>query len=255
MSNDRHLEAAKQQKTNVLDSLQVFVDSNIRVIQNTLYVIGGVGLVIAARSIYMTTVFTSIQEIPEAFISKQVKLRGKVIQVCDNGLLKIEHIPIMRLRVPFKAEKKGNLQVHLACIDVSPQGKLWLEANCSHKVVWFQLLHRNIAKSHLYSKLEIPRLLRRNIRVNEELIQKGLASISSLNSLEQTGKMTSNQNILLYLDRLVKLEQKAAEKGVGMWTETTEKTFGRKTWEVLKIVLSSPYRLGKWIYRKRRGKR
>ena len=54
------------------------------------------------------------------------------------------------------------LPVKLACIDVSPEGKIWLKRNVLHNTVWFHLLHRTGSPvgfgSQLYSKIEIPQV-------------------------------------------------------------------------------------------------
>lgn len=256
MSEEKKSNGAKQH-VNFLDNIQVWADSNIRLIQNTLYIIGGVGAVIVARSIYMTKVFTSVDEIPVSFIKRRVKLRGKVTEICDDGVLRIEHIPIVRLRVPFWSPGTGSIPVHLACIDISPEGRLWLTEKVWHKVVWFHLLHRSHsnAGSHLYTKLELPKMFGRNIHVNEELIRQGLATISSLSNIEETGNLATNKHMLQYLDRLVKLEHKASTKGIGIWTQSKDKTLGRKSWEALKFIISSPFKVIRWIYKKGKGKK
>ncbi|XP_045161406.2 protein C3orf33 homolog isoform X2 [Mercenaria mercenaria] len=235
---------------NTVDSVK-----NKKDLQNGLYIVGGIGAIITARSIYMTKVFTKVEDIPAQFIRKQVKLRGKVKEVNDEGILSIEHIPIWRLRVPFIRQNQTNecLPVHLACIDLSPEGRLWLSENTLHKVVWFHLLHRtgshNDMGSHLYSKIEIPQRFRRNIQVNEELIRQGLSKISSLSCLED-GKMPTNKNLLLYLDRLVQLENHASKKGVGMWTQQEESSWTRKGLKTVGYILTSPVNVLKWIYKK-----
>lgn len=259
MSSNKSSEEVKRNDFRILESVQIFVDSNIRTIKNCLYVTGGVGLIIVARSIYLTKVFTRVEDIPAQFIHKKVKLRGMVKEITDEGVLSIEHIPIMRLRIPFTKRKVNEcLPVHLACIDLSPEGSLWLTNNVLNKVVWFHLLHRtssyNGMGSHLYSKIEIPQRFRRNIRVNEELVKMGLSKISSLASLEESGKMPTNKNLLLYLDRLVKLEHTADKKGVGMWNQPKETSVIKKGLLGVKNIVTSPLKIVRWIYMKWKGK-
>jgi len=46
--------------------------------------------------------------------------------------------------------------VRIACIDVGPEGKMWLNENAMNKTVWFHLLHRS--SQEIYSKIIIPKV-------------------------------------------------------------------------------------------------
>ncbi|XP_060563004.1 protein C3orf33-like [Ruditapes philippinarum] len=258
MSKNENKDCVKKKNVNVLESIQTFVDTNIRLIQNGLYIVGGIGVIVAARSIYVTKIFTKVEDIPAQFLRDRVKLRGKVQQVHHDGMLSIEHIPILRLKIPFVKQNIDCLPVKLACIDVSPEGRLWLNRNILHKAVWFHLLHRNGSLngmgSQLYSKIEIPRRFRGNIHVNEELIRLGLSKISSLSHLEENDMLLTNQNLLLYLDQLVKLEDIASKKGIGMWKQPEENSWRKKSLTAVGSILSSPFRAIKWMYKKWRHK-
>lgn len=56
--------------------------------------------------------------------------------------------------------------------------------------------------------------------------------------------------MLLYLDQLVKLEAKASEKGVGMWTQSEKGSWRTKTLKTVGTILSSPFRAIGWVYKK-----
>ena len=50
----------------------------------------------------------------------------------------------------------GKLLVKLACLDISPEGRLWLGNTVINKTIWFQLLHRTVPIIHC--KVIIPRV-------------------------------------------------------------------------------------------------
>lgn len=102
--------------------------------------------------------------------------------------------------------------------------------------------------------LSIFQPLRRNLCVNEELLRLGLCKISQLSDITDLG-IASNQNMVKYLDRLVRLEHQAAKKGVGMWTETKEKSITRKGLNMVKNLVVGPFNMLRWVFRKMRRKK
>ncbi|KAH3858440.1 protein C3orf33 homolog [Dreissena polymorpha] len=259
MPSDENKVTVKHSDKNILNAFQVFVDSNYRYIQTGLYVIGGISIIYIARTVRTTTVFRHVSDIPEEYVQKQVRLQGQVKKVDDDGVLHVQHVPILRIRIPFKKESAiGSLPLHLACIDIGPEGRLWLQQHVQEKTIWFHLMHRSKHLNHyvLHSKVEIPKTFGRNIHVNEELVKKGLCKISQLSDLEGAKGVSTNQNMLLYLDRLVKFEHYAASKRLGMWTQSDKLLKNQSLpLKVIMAVLKSPVTLIKWLYRKRRTKR
>ncbi|KAL4221617.1 hypothetical protein ACF0H5_019874 [Mactra antiquata] len=163
MSSDSNNEN-KKSSINILGATQSFIDSHIQLVRNGIYIFAGVGLVIAVRGLYLSKVFTRVEDIPASFIKKKVRLQGKVKKINDEDVLWIEHVPVIRLPQPFTRQNKPKelLPVHLACIDLSPDGRLWLKDNILQQIVWFHLLHRTQHgdgnQAQLYSRIELPRL-------------------------------------------------------------------------------------------------
>lgn len=94
-----------------------------------------------------------------------------------------------------------------------------------------------------------------NIHINEVMVRQGLGKISDIHHIENMGNVATNQNLLLYLDRLVQLEHKAATKGVGMWTQSEKSENGlKKGLSVFKLIVTGPYHLIKKAFNKMKKK-
>ena len=80
-----------------------------------------------------------------------------------------------------------------------------------------------------------------------------MCKISQLSDIKDLN-ISSNQNMVKYLDRLVKLEHQAAQKGVGMWTvaEMEKKSKVKTGFSVFKSVIMGPVNGIRWMYRKLR---
>ncbi|XP_052821504.1 protein C3orf33 homolog [Mya arenaria] len=257
MDDGNRTNGSRRIKKTFIDDFQVFVDRNHRIFTNALYAAGGITVIYMAWKVKATTVFTRVEKIPTDFIQNRVQLLGQVRRIDNDGVLHIQHKPIVKLKVPFTKPKSTDLlPVHLACIDVSLEGHLWLQQNMLERVVWFHLLHRSKehGEARLHCKVEIPRRFRWNIQVNEELVKMGICKISSLEQLKEIDPASTNQNLLQYIDRLVKLEHQASSKSVGMWTQSEDKVWSKKGLNLVKFVLTGPINIVKYIIRQLRRK-
>ncbi|XP_039613391.1 protein C3orf33 homolog isoform X3 [Polypterus senegalus] len=128
---------------NIVSKVSNFLDRHLFVLRNISIGIALTGIVVIARSIRLTTKFYSTLDIPKSFIQQNVKLRGKVHHVTDQGLA-VEHLPIT---IPFissilrKRQQDALLTVKLAGVELTEDGKAWLKQNLAPaQVVWFRLL-------------------------------------------------------------------------------------------------------------------
>ncbi|XP_057374600.1 protein C3orf33 homolog [Daphnia carinata] len=154
------------------------LDSNIRLIQYSVYTVGLIGLAIIARSTHIFNKFTSAKSVPREFIRKAVKLQGKVngIEYCQLPLqqveghqpnyalrFNVEHIPIARL-LPWKDRKALEksflldielVGVHLTTLEgVDNLIKIPVESN---PTIWFRLYGLNCETNHIYASIFLKR--------------------------------------------------------------------------------------------------
>ncbi|XP_069753007.1 protein C3orf33 homolog isoform X2 [Narcine bancroftii] len=176
-----------------------------------------VGIVMLARSVRLITKFTSAFEIPNNFIEKSIKLRGRIHHVTENGL-EVEHIPI-NLPLISSLQKKwqpdGHLLIRLAGLQMTDEGRTWLSEQVkSPHVIWFQLLRR---ENHFIDC--IVRLNKGGIFsfcLNEEILRRGLGRAVNIEGLHSNPKLYWRLQT-----KLLKAELTAQKKGKGIWKEPT----------------------------------
>nr|XP_054103014.1 protein C3orf33 homolog isoform X1 [Callithrix jacchus] len=78
---------------NVVARISQWADDHLRLVRNISTGMAIAGIILLLRSIRLTSKFTSSSDIPVEFIRRNVKLRGRLRQVTENGL-EIEHVPI-----------------------------------------------------------------------------------------------------------------------------------------------------------------
>ncbi|XP_038313152.1 protein C3orf33 homolog isoform X5 [Canis lupus familiaris] len=135
---------------NVVARVSQWADDHLRLVRvpqppagraNISTVMAVAGTMLLLRSIRMTSKFTSSSDIPVEFIRKNVKLRGRLRRITEDGL-EIEHIPItLPIISSWKKEPCGVLLVKLAGVELTETGKLWLQEELKpSQLLWFQLL-------------------------------------------------------------------------------------------------------------------
>ncbi|KAJ0063814.1 hypothetical protein NL108_006780, partial [Boleophthalmus pectinirostris] len=91
------------------------------------------------------TKFHAASQIPLRFVERNVTLHVKVHSVTEKGLA-VEHVPIYLPVISSLLHKKHNmspssLQVHLAGVELTPEGRQWLQENLlPAKMVWIKLI-------------------------------------------------------------------------------------------------------------------
>ncbi|XP_028818316.1 protein C3orf33 homolog isoform X2 [Denticeps clupeoides] len=137
----------KMNSSNFIAAVSQFADDNLTIVRSISAGLAVAGIIILGRSIRLLTKFKSASEIPAQFVEKNVNLRGKVCGVTDKGL-EVEHVPI---RVPVLSSmlaKTGHphapLEVRLAGVDLTPEGRDWLGKQLTPaETVWLQLIRRD----------------------------------------------------------------------------------------------------------------
>ncbi|XP_058406483.1 protein C3orf33 homolog isoform X3 [Diceros bicornis minor] len=126
---------------NAVARVSQWADDHLRLVRSVGTVMAVAGVVVLLRSVRLTSKFTSSSEIPVEFIRRNVKLRGRLRRITENGL-EIEHIPItLPIISSWRKEPCGVLLVKLAGVELTETGKVWLQKELKpSQLLWFQLL-------------------------------------------------------------------------------------------------------------------
>ncbi|XP_031651240.1 protein C3orf33 homolog isoform X3 [Oncorhynchus kisutch] len=191
---------------NIISVISQFADDNLTIVRNI-----STGLAIAG-----ITKFGLASEIPARFIEKNVSLRGRVQTITETGL-EVEHIPIyIPVLSPLLAKGGGRvypLAVRLAGVELTPEGRVWLEQHLSPaQTVWLKLVSRE--EETLHCLVSVSRGSLRSLCLNEEVLRLGLARTVPVSGLHPQSHL-----YLRLHQRLLKAEVKAERKGRGMWKE------------------------------------
>ncbi|XP_028650341.1 protein C3orf33 homolog [Erpetoichthys calabaricus] len=198
---------------NVVSKVSNFLDRHLFVLRNISIGIALTGIFVIARSVRLTTKFYSTLDIPISFIQQNVKLRGKVHHVTDQGLA-VEHLPIT---IPFissilrKRQQDTLLTVKLAGVELTEDGKAWLKQNLAPaQVVWFRLLGKENSAVDCLVLANLGGIF--NVCINEELLRQGLGRTVPVQGLHFQSKLFWNIH-----KKLLKAELRAQKSGVGLW--------------------------------------
>ncbi|KAM9452219.1 protein C3orf33 homolog isoform 3-T3 [Salvelinus alpinus] len=194
-------EKGEKPSKNIISVISQFADDNLTIIR--------------------ITRFGVASEIPARFIEKNVSLRGRVQTITEMGL-EVEHIPIyIPVLSPLLAKgllSSGGgrvypLAVRLAGVELTPEGRAWLEQHLSPaQTVWLKLVSRE--EETLHCLVSVSRGSLRSLCLNEEVLRLGLARTVPVSGLHPQSHL-----YLRLHQRLLKAEVKAERKGRGMWKE------------------------------------
>ncbi|XP_032855992.2 protein C3orf33 homolog [Tyto alba] len=198
-----------------LARLSEWGDSHLTLLRSLSAGMAVAGALVLARSVRMTTKFTSALDIPVAFVEKNVKLRGTLHRITEEGL-EVEHIPIS---VPFltsiqrKWQSEGFLLVRLAGVELAPSGTAWLRQELRPKqMVWFQLLGREDSALECLVLVNKGQFL--SVCLNEEILRQGLGRTAHIEGLRHDSRLHWKLQ-----KRLLRAELKALKKNKGIWKE------------------------------------
>ncbi|XP_042316943.1 protein C3orf33 homolog isoform X2 [Sceloporus undulatus] len=171
----------------------------------------------AHLALLRTAKFTNALEIPLEFIEKNVKLRGRLHRITDQGF-EIEHVPIT-LPIISSLQKRwhsdGLLLVRLAGVELVPGGTVWLKDEVkSSQMMWFQLLGRKDSVLHCLVVVSKGRFS--SVCLNEEVLKQGLGKTVNIEGLAHESKIYWKLH-----KRLLQAELKAVKKHKGIWKEET----------------------------------
>ncbi|CAK7312296.1 Protein C3orf33 [Vulpes lagopus] len=207
---------------NVVARVSQWADDHLRLVRNISTVMAIAGTMLLLRSIRMTSKFTSSSDIPVEFIRKNVKLRGRLRRITEDGL-EIEHIPItLPIISSWKKEPCGVLLVKLAGVELTETGKLWLQEELKpSQLLWFQLLGKE--NSALFCYLLVNKGRYFSVSLNEEILRRGLGKTVLVKGLDYDSKIYWTIH-----KKLLKAELTALRKGEGIWKEESEESYLEK---------------------------
>uniref|UniRef100_UPI0037E79C51 protein C3orf33 homolog isoform X2 n=1 Tax=Semicossyphus pulcher TaxID=241346 RepID=UPI0037E79C51 len=202
---------------NVVSVISQFADDNLTLVRNISTGLAVAGVIVIARSIRLITKFQAASEIPARFIERNVSLRGRVHSVTERGL-QVEHVPIyLPVLSPLLSKHKGvptsPMLVHLAGVELTPEGRTWLQKNLAPaQTVWLKLISRE--DDTLHCLVSQSRGSMWSYCMNEELLRLGLARTAPV-----VGVLPDSRLYWRLHKRLHKAEVRAERKGRGLWKE------------------------------------
>ncbi|XP_071510573.1 protein C3orf33-like [Diadema antillarum] len=194
-----------------------FVDEHLHIVRAGVLIAGLTGVLLIGRSVRLMKTFYTVSDIPEEFISKQMRLRGKV-KGHGRDHLHVEHLPIVKkttLGRGLKGEKKGkksSLPIYLAGVDLSV-------ADMAHVVnmapvgslLWFRMLSVN-KEQGLECIVSQRKNFLRSLILNEQLVRQGLATVRPPDPSQELSPAA-----VRLMQQLFKAELYAEEKAKGIW--------------------------------------
>nr|XP_020637601.1 protein C3orf33 homolog isoform X1 [Pogona vitticeps] len=203
--------------TNYIARLSEWADAHLTLVRNISTGMAVAGVILLARSVKLTTKFTNALEIPLEFVEKNVKLRGRLQRVTEQGL-EIEHVPIT-LPVISSLQRRwhsdGLLLVRLAGVELTPDGTRWLKEEVKpSQMMWFQILGRKDSVLHCLVVVNKGRFS--SICLNEEILRQGLGRTVNIEGLVHESQLYWKLH-----KWLLQAELKAVKKNKGIWKEAT----------------------------------
>lgn len=199
----------------LLNGFSRLMDENARLVRTVPYVLATAGVLIIGRSIYACRKFSTLKDIPVGFITNNVRLQGCVRKISSDGVLHVEHIPMIALRLLQHNPGAPLLPVHVAGVDVLDPGVNWLEKNLHQQHIWFTLVAAN-KKAGVDCIIKTKKNSIFNMVVNDELIKHGLGTVVNFEQIP-----ADNDTYTRLAEKLMALELTAEKRGKGVWKRPT----------------------------------
>lgn len=144
-----------------------------------------------------------------------MKLRGRIVGVTEEAI-EIDHIPIslpLLRALQRRWHGQGHLLVRLAGVELTQNGKIWLQNNLQpSQMLWFQLLNRE--DSMLDCFVFINRGGFTNDCLNVVLLKEGLGRTAHIRGVHE-----GPGHYLAFYKRLLQAEVKAQKARRGLWKQ------------------------------------
>ncbi|KRX56499.1 Uncharacterized protein T09_13813 [Trichinella sp. T9] len=179
--------------------------------------IGLSGLYFFCRSIRLFSFFKTVNDIPDEFFKKHIRLRGIVSNVDWKGRLVVNHIPIVKL--PFTGNQDSELLIHLAAVNLEESGINWLRHNLPNNYIKFELLCKNEIDNSAVCEVSVkyktlPMMMK---NVNREIVRRGLGQVIDYTDNEHIKALHMIPRYNRLVQNLLLSESYADKRGVGKW--------------------------------------
>ncbi|KRY84711.1 28S ribosomal protein S21, mitochondrial [Trichinella pseudospiralis] len=182
--------------------------------------IGLSGLYFFCRSIRLVrrfSCFTTVNDIPDEFAKKHIRLRGIVSNVDWKGRLVVSHIPIVKL--PFTGNQDSEVLIHLAAVNLEESGINWLRHNLLNNYIKFELLCKNEIDNSAVCDVSVkyktlPMMMK---NVNREIVRRGLGQVINYTDNEHIKALHMIPRYNRLVQNLLLSESYADKRGVGKW--------------------------------------
>jgi len=188
---------------------------------------GLVGLAIYVRNSALFARFQHVSQIPLSIAQKQTELKGVVRAVTPSGLLKVEHVPSIRLPWPLVSKRPDNvglLNLRLAGVDVSPASLDYLQKDfrVENRRVNFTIIKPTQGNSDCMDvELTAKKNLLSHVNLNADLVRRGHARVLSPEQPDQKKAIQENAAYSRLVSRLLTCEQVANRRSIGIWERNT----------------------------------
>ncbi|XP_068601740.1 protein C3orf33 homolog [Brachionichthys hirsutus] len=216
-SDRQHRDGGTRLSHNILSSISQFADDHLAVVRSISTGLAVVGVVLISRSMKLMTKFQAVSEIPAHFIERNVSLCGKVHAIKGRGL-EVEHVPIhlpvlSPLLSKYRRASTSLMLVHLAGVELTPEGGLWLQKNLFPvQTVRLKLIGRE--DDQLHCLVFKSRRWMWSYCINEEVLRLGLARTAPV-----AGVLPDSRLYWRLHKRLHRAEVRAERKGRGLWKQ------------------------------------
>ncbi|OUC45813.1 hypothetical protein D917_08193 [Trichinella nativa] len=193
---------------------------NVEVQRTIVASIGLSGLYFFCRSIRLVrrfSFFKTVNDIPDEFFKKHIRLRGIVSNVDWKGRLVVNHIPIVKL--PFTGNQDSELLIHLAAVNLEESGINWLRHNLPNNYIKFELLCKNEIDNSAVCEVSVkyktlPMMMK---NVNREIVRRGLGQVIDYTDNEHIKALHIIPRYNRLVQNLLLSESYADKRGVGKW--------------------------------------
>lgn len=196
-----------------------FLDSHVRYLQYIPYTVMCVGLYVMGKRLRVTSKFTSVAEVPDDFVSKRIRLRGKVVNIEKNCDMMIDHLPILHRPWSKSEHKQNGLVIKLLGVHYNFKDNTHLVGehlnNLSGQEIWFQLWQKSVCDDNVpyLSCVITKKSWPLNRCINAEVLRAGWAQRSVDEQLDRA----SDWSTKLLRRKLNRAEAYAKRKKLGIW--------------------------------------
>lgn len=223
MENSSSAEQSKEKEVRSADPID---KHSPFIVRGAIIGTGLLGVALFLRNSRLFAKFDRISQIPKEFIQKEIEMKGIVREVLPSGILKVEHVPIVKWpqALSFKKYEPGLLSLRFAGLDIADAGTQFLskDLRLRDKNILFSVIAKSAGKSETADAdvtLRKKPFLHTNLNV--DLVRRGYARVPAP---DHSNHLRALQTIPAYsrlVSRLLMSEKIADRRGVGVWQRDT----------------------------------